>query len=108
MGCFTDRLDRIERKLDLILKGDRNIIRKERLIMATLDQIALEVAGESTDIDSLAKLFAGIQQQLADVLSGANLPPAVQAKVDAIFAAVEANKQKLADALAANVPPPTP
>ena len=70
--------------------------------MATLDDIATDMTEETTSIDGLSVLLSGLKQQLADTLSGANLPPAIQAKVDAVFAQAEANKSKLADALAAN------
>jgi hypothetical protein len=75
--------------------------------MATLEQILADVTAEPAGIDSLSAFIAGLKQQLADALSGATLPPAVQAKVDAIFAAAETNKQKILDALAAIPPAPT-
>jgi hypothetical protein len=53
-------------------------------------------------------LIGGLKQQLADALAGTTLPPATQVKVDAIFAQAEANKAKIADALAANTPAPAP
>jgi hypothetical protein len=68
----------------------------------TLDQVLQSVQDESTQEDSLIALVAGIEQQLKDVLSGATLPPSVQAKVDAIFQAVETNKAKVAAAVIAN------
>ncbi len=71
-------------------------------IMATLDDVLAQVTTESSQIDSLATLVAGIKQQLADVLSGVVLPAGTQEKIDALFAAVEANKQKVADAITAN------
>ena len=69
--------------------------------MATLDQILDDVTSEKTVIDSISVLIAGLKQQLADALSGATLPPAVQEKVDAVFAAAEANKAALAAAVIA-------
>ena len=74
-------------------------------IMATLDDTLALVTKESTDLDSVKALMTGLKQQLADALSGTTLPPAVQAKVDAIFAVDTANAQKIADALAAGVTP---
>jgi hypothetical protein len=76
----------------------------------TLDEVLADVTEESTVIDSLATLTAGIKTQLDAALKGA-LTLEQQAKVDAIFAAVEANKKKVADAITANttvVTPPTP
>lgn len=70
----------------------------------TLDEIASDVEAETTLIAGVGTLIAGLKQQVADALSGTTLPPAVQAKIDTIFAGTEANKTALADALAANVP----
>lgn len=79
--------------------------RKVDEIMATLDDILADVTAEKTAISGLADLITGLKKQLTDALSGAVLLPAVQAKVDAIFAEAEARKAELAAALAANVPP---
>lgn len=75
--------------------------------MATLDQVQQDIADESTLIDGVGTLVTGLKQQVADALSGAKLPQAVQDKVDAVFAGAEANKAKLTAALAANtgIPP---
>ncbi len=85
------------RRLDLILSN-------QETIMATLDDVLKDVTDESTAIDSISTLIAGLKQQIADALAGTTLPPATQAKVDAIFAAAETNKGKIATALAANTP----
>jgi hypothetical protein len=76
--------------------------------MATLDQILDKVTQETTDIGSLKVFIAGLKQQIADALAGVTLPPAVQAKVDAVFAGVAANDQAVVDAMAASVPPAPP
>jgi len=78
--------------------------------MATLQQVMDDVTAEKTAIDSVSALVGGLRQQIADALSGVNLPPAVQAQVDAVFAQAEQNKAALAAALAANTPaaPPAP
>lgn len=73
--------------------------------MASLDDVLKDVTDESTAIDGISTLVAGLKQQLADALAGTTLPPAVQAKVDAVFAQAEINKGKIATALAANVTP---
>jgi len=95
-------------KLDLILNKLDIIIQKENQEMATLEQVISDVQDESTQIDGLSTLTAGLKQQLADALAGVTLPPAVQAKVDAVFAGVEANKQKVVDAINANTPAAAP
>ncbi len=77
-------------------------------LMATIDQIAIDVTAQKTSIGSLSTLITGLKQQIADALSGATLPPTVQAKVDAVFADLETNNAALNAALAANVPPAAP
>lgn len=74
----------------------------------TLDEVLTEVGDESTQIDSLAALMDGIEQQLKDALAGTTLPPAVQDKIDAVFAGVASNKQKVVDAINKGTTPPTP
>jgi hypothetical protein len=82
------------------------IIRNQEVLMATLDEVLAEVTDESSRLDSIQTLIDGIKQQLADALSGAALPPAVQQKVDAVFAGLTANKAKIDTALNAGTPPP--
>jgi hypothetical protein len=72
--------------------------------MATLDEVLTDVTDETTQIGSLSVLTAGLKQQLADALAGTTLPPAVQAKVDAVFAGVESNKAAVVKAINDNTP----
>lgn len=75
----------------------------------TLDDILADTTAEGTEVQSLATLTAGIKAQLDQALSGASLTPAQQAKVNQIFANIEANKGALATAITANTPSnPTP
>lgn len=92
------RLEDLRRKLNLVLQNQDKI-------MATLDDVLKEVTDESTALDGIATLISGLRQQLADALAGTTLPPATQAKVDAIFTQAETNAGKIATALAANTPP---
>ena len=88
----------IETKLDSILANQEKI-------MSSLDDVLAATTKETTDIASLSTFVAGLQQQIADALAGVTLPPAVQAKVDAVFAAVNTNDAAVVAAMAANVPP---
>lgn len=74
-------------------------------IMASLDETLAAVTEEGTKDDSIIALLNGIKQQLTDALSGASLPPAVQAKVDAIFTQATANSGKIQAAIDANTTP---
>jgi hypothetical protein len=82
----------------------RKLEKQIALMAATLDSILAKVTDEETLEDSLIALVGGLKQQLADALSGTTLPAATQAKVDAIFTAVEAQSQKMTDAITANTP----
>lgn len=88
------------------VKNEQSLIRQilEKL-MPTLDQVLADVEEESTKLDGLATFIAGLKQQITDALAGEKLSPAVQAKIDAVFAGVESNKTKIVSAMDANVTP---
>ena len=75
-------------------------------IMATLEEVLADVTAESTALDSISTLITGLKDQLAAALAGTGISPEVQAQIDAIFTQAEANKAKIAAALAANVVTP--
>lgn len=83
------------------LKLLRQLLAKENQMAATLDQVLQDVTDETTAIASVSALIQGLKDQIA----AGGLSAADQAKVDQVFANLESNKQKLADALAANVAP---
>lgn len=89
-----EQLNRIEAML-------RVLLRMEKHTMAKIDDLLNDVTAETTVIDGVLTLLQSLKDQLA--AQGVD-----QGKIDAAFAAVEANKTKLAAALDANVtPPPT-
>lgn len=101
---FHDLLsENLDRKLTQILAIVQNIQQKEIYIMATLDELMQDVTDEGTVEDGLVTLTEGIKAQLDAFLAG-QLTPEVQAKVDAVFAGVEANKAKVSAAITANTP----
>ncbi len=103
---FDDiREQRIDAMLALILLRLEVLERKFDVAQKSLDDVLAEVTAESTKLDGNSTLISGLKQQLADALAGTTLPPAVQAKVDAIFTQAEQNSAKIDAALTANVPP---
>lgn len=70
----------------------------------TIDEALASVTDNETVGGSVVVLLTAIKKRLDDVLSGVSLPPAVQAKVNAIFESSERDKQKLTDAIVANTP----
>lgn len=77
--------------------------------MATLDETLASVEANATVGGSAVALMATLKTRLDEALSGVTLPPAVQAKVDAIFNTSEADKKTLEDAILAHTPSePTP
>lgn len=91
------RLGRIENLLRAVLAREENI-------MATIDEVLSDVQDESTVEDSLITLVTGIKSQLDAALASQGIPPDVQAKIDAVFSGIEANKAKVAAAITANTP----
>ena len=100
MDFVVHRLNHIEVKLDFII---------ERLdkMSATIDQVLQDVSDESTLEDSIITLLEAIKAQLDAALANTTIPADVQTKIDAVFAGLEANKQKVADAIKANTPEAT-
>ena len=75
------------------------LIHKGNQTMATLDEVIALAQEQATVAAGLQVAIDALQQQVKDALSGANLPPPVQEKVDAAFAAFAANNAALAAAL---------
>lgn len=90
-------------KLDELITLVKQVLKRETLIMATLEETLADVQAESAVDDSIITLVTGLKAQLDAVLGG-QLTPAQQAQVDQIFAAIEANKAKVAAAVTANTP----
>ena len=82
--------------------NDATLRRVEQLLeilMATLDDVLAEVTKETDEIGSITALINGLRQQVADALASQTIPPPLQAKVDAIFAAAVANNATIVQAL---------
>lgn len=77
------------------------LVKNTETIMASIDDIASDVAAETTAIGGVSTLIQGLRDQIA----AQGIPADVQAKIDSVFAQVESNKAALAAALTANVPP---
>lgn len=109
---LKDFSDEINRKFDAILlllqESRKREIRDMADVKAQVAAILAGVTEETTLIGGIGKVIDGLKQQVADALANMNIPPDVQANLDAIFSTEEANKAALAAALAANVPPPAP
>ena len=81
----------------------------EEKLMATLDEILAEVTAQTTKIDSIDTLLDGMRQQIADLIAAqGNVPAELQAKIDAVFVAAQANSAKIDTAIAENTPPEPP
>jgi hypothetical protein len=91
------RLSAVHRKLNSVL----NILQVQRdqgeKMAKTLDDILQGVQDESTVDDSIVTLVTNLKAAVD--AAGGN-----QAKIDAAFAQITANKQKVADAVTANTP----
>ena len=82
-----------------------NNARKVKRLMATLDEGLEIVASQKTKLASWDAFWDNVRQQLADALSGVTLPPAAQAKVDALIDGLKENSLRIDESLAEGVPP---
>lgn len=75
-------------------------------MVTTIDDVLAAATKEVTDSDSLIALVNTTKQMLDEALAKVGqLTPEQQAAIDGVFATLTANDQRVADALAANVPP---
>lgn len=70
-----------------------------------LSRIYRAVISDTAAEEALSNYVEILEKQLRDVLTGEVLPPAVQEKVDAIFAATKADTAKLKKGIEENQPP---
>ena len=98
-----EKLEEVLQYQKIIVGMLKTIYQKEKQIMATLDETLVAVTDEGTVADSLIALTTSIKAQLDVILAG-GLTPAQQTQVDAIFSAITAKKQQIADAVVANTP----
>lgn len=94
---FKKYLDRIENKLDILIK-------KENQMDATVDQILADATNETSVISSVQAAITSLQSQLAAALSNVTIPPDVQTKLNTIFSTMTSNDAALATAITANTP----
>jgi uncharacterized coiled-coil protein SlyX len=94
-GPVLSLVQGISTKLDLIIANQEKT-------MASIDDVISDIADETSTIAGLSTFIQGLK----DAIAAQGLSPDVQAKIDRVFASVEANKATLAAALSANVPPP--
>jgi Spy/CpxP family protein refolding chaperone len=83
------------------------IIERLDAMAHTLADTLAAVQDESTKVESLIALLAGLKAQLDAALAGA-LTPEQQAAVDAIFTAATSEAANIDAAITANTPPPAP
>lgn len=96
------RVARIEHKLNRLLESN-HVSHKLEKIMATLDDLVAAASNEDTKIDSLIALTAALKAKVDEALAGI-LTPEQQAKVDAAFAAISDNPDRIQQAIDANTP----
>jgi hypothetical protein len=65
----------------------------------SVDDLIADIASEKTQIAGLSALTDGIKAKLDAALANVTIPADVQAKINAAFEGVEANKQMIMDAI---------
>lgn len=74
----------------------------------TLDDILATSEAEETEVASLIALTTGLKTQLDQALVGEPISPAGKAKMNKIFASLQAQKDEIAAAILANTPSAAP
>ena len=97
----------IPAQLDAILANQRAILAQGAKMAKTLDDALADITALASKEDGLIALTGTIKAQLDAALAG-SLSAAQQAKVDAIFQAVEDRKTAVQTAIDANTPPSPP
>ncbi len=90
-------LDRIERKIDVILQKLGIVLQGEKNIMKELDDLTVQVKA-NTDAEASAVVLLG---KLSDLIKAAGTDPA---KLAQLTTDLDASKQALAAAILANTP----
>lgn len=108
-ACFLATRRFVWRVLGVATKSDLDQL--ETRLMANLDQLLAKVLENRTVLGSLNTLLDGLRAQVNAILAGEVIPATVQAKIDAVFEAVTATGEELAEVVLENTPaapPPTP
>ena len=90
------------------LKLDR-ILKREKIIMATLEEAIALIKPLKSKVEGLNVLMDNMRQQIADLLAGGGVTPALQAKIDEVFTDAKALSDEITVAVDENVVvPPEP
>lgn len=102
--CQYDReaLERIELKLDRILKRFALVIDKEDQMAVTLDDLKAKVEAETSVAESAITLLVQLKGLLDAAIAGGDM-----AKIQEIADAIDAETTRIADAVTANTPAAT-
>jgi hypothetical protein len=106
-NALMDKVDAIAASVARIDQTTKASRRMEDTMAKTLDEVIDDITELSTKEDGLVTLMKGLKAQLDGITSGA-LTPDQQAKVDQLFAQVEARKQAIQDAIDEGTPPSPP
>jgi chromosome segregation ATPase len=103
-------IDRIEAKVNSLAAavaalqaGQTRLLHQGVMVMAALDDLEAKVAEVKGVEDSVVMLLDKIHQELADAIASGDM-----ARVQAVTASLESQRQALADAVARNPDPQAP
>jgi signal recognition particle GTPase len=93
---LDQRLDKIQQTVNTILKTLTAMQRKEQQMSAALDDLRAEVTEMDSVVQSVLALITGLVDQLKNATT--------DAEIQEVITSLEAEKNLLADAVAANTP----
>lgn len=101
------QLDRIERKLNVVLGGESAILKNQEIIMSAvtdaLDRAEAAAKDNADAEDAVIALLGTLSSQIADLKANVT-DPGVATRIQALADAVTAKKDSLAAAIVLNTP----
>lgn len=102
--ALSGDIGRLELAVAGLTKRIRSLTRREKMTMASIDELVSAVHNESTVVDSVLALVVSLKASLDEALANAGIPADVQAKIDGIFDEVTADSARIGAAVTANTP----
>ena len=99
------RLGGLETRMTKAETSITSVKETEAKMVKTLDDVLADVTDLGTREDGLVVIVNGLKSQVATLLAEGGVPPDVQAKVDAVFSAIEQRKTAVQAAIDANTEP---
>lgn len=101
-------LERIQAHLDHVVRRVNKITFMEGRQMASMQEIIDLITPLKSKVEGLNVLMDSMRNKIAELLAGEIVPPALQAKIDAVFTEAKGVADEIQVAIDENTPPVEP